>query len=252
MPSTLAQGWDYIRERVAKHRGYGAQDGWTDEQIEDIKLCINAGYPRFLFPAVNPPHEWSFLNPTAEVTLPSGQSVVNLPDDFGHMVGSEVFLVSSSVAYTPIRLVSLSKIHHMQQQNPSSSGLPHMAAVRQVVNTPGVTQEQRWELVVFPTANADYVFRFQYALIPDALAENAPHPYGGAVHLETIVEACLMASEQSLDDVQGIHGQLFQERLKASIDYDRRMAPAVIQRNGDELYRPFFLVTYNGNYSPAT
>src|SRR5580693_2904753 len=72
---------------AGKFLGYGTNSAnWTSDQLENIQFCSNSGYRQFLYPAMGDAktsYDWSFLKPTASLVLPAGDSVINLPDDFG-------------------------------------------------------------------------------------------------------------------------------------------------------------------------
>lgn len=249
--STLAMTYDQIRQRIGHHRGYGRVIAdWADngEAEEDIEQCLKIGASMFYFPAVQPPHEWSFLRPVKTLTINDGDTEIELPDDFGYLCGEIYFVEDDGVWGEPLKVMNEGRVLLAQQQAADSSGIPIIAAITNS-DSPGRIRGQRWSLLFYPEADQEYTIKFQYSCIPNALSESNPYHYGGAAHSETFVEACLAASEQSLDGMMGIHGALFQQRMKASIDYDRRMKPETIGR-GRSMYEGNFTVTYNGLTSP--
>lgn len=241
MESTLSLKYGDLAGEVGHFLGYGrGADGgdvaWTGAQEAAIESCLKSGLRQFYFPppveGVSGSHDWSFLRPTAQVTLASGESSVKLPDDFGGFEG-EVTLVSSSTAYCPVPLVNEGQVRRWHAESPSSTGTPRAAALEPLKGTGGRDRGQRFRLAVFPTADAAYTLSFCYYVLPDALTDALPHAYGGTVHAETILESCLAVAEQRLDDSAGVHTMKFRERLMASISLDRRSKPQKLGYNGD-------------------
>ena len=81
--SNLAATWDEIRRRIAKKRGYNPDTTtWTPEQTVDVNDIIRSGYRLFI-----KSHEWTFLKTPFDLILPDGVEDVDLPADFGFLVG---------------------------------------------------------------------------------------------------------------------------------------------------------------------
>lgn len=90
----------------------------------------------------------------------------------------------------------------------------------------------------------------QYSVVPRTITTNSPYPYGGMFHAETIREACLAAAESDTDDQVGLHQQLYEQKLKASIAFDIDQSVAdFLGYNGDgtRCYRSRLGLTLNVN-----
>ncbi len=107
-----------------------------------------------------------------------------------------------------------------------------MFAVRPIKGTT-LTKGQRYELYVYPEADADYELRGAYNVAPDAITADRPYPYGGAAHAGTIMAAMIAAAERSLGDKMETHNAHFQRQLLASIAKDRSLKPQTLGRNID-------------------
>ena len=241
MESTLSLKKSDLEGEVGDFLGYGrgAANGdtaWDSRQTSRIQAAVTSGYRRFLYP---PPidqsgvsYNWSFMHPVASVVLRSGDARAALPDDFGGIEGLITLSSTSSQIGFEIGEYNEAIVRMKYAQFPSTTGQPEMVAVSPRRGT-GTTKGQGNDLYVYPLANADYTLQFQYYVLPDALTDQNPYPYGGALHAETLKEACLAAAEGGPDDSMSVHAALFRERLAASISLDRRKQPAMLGYNRD-------------------
>lgn len=227
--STLTMKYGDLAADVGFYLGYG-RSGWTDNQSDSIISVIKSGLRQFYFPP-GQTYDWSFLRPVASLVLPSGQSVVSLPEDFSGVEGQVTLLSSTSQSYWPITWCNEAAVRQMFSTNPSQTGRPIF--VSEQSRRIGPTHDQTSQLLLFPTADQTYTLQFAYYVLADALTDSDPYAYGGMAHAETILESCLAIAENRLDDMAGMHAQKFQERLQASINLDRRHKPQHIGYNGD-------------------
>lgn len=243
MESNLGRKVSDIEGEIGVYAGWGRDpDGWDDEQKDIIKSCVGSGLRSFYFPPSiaqgEPPHNWSFLRPYVTMTLASGETTIDLPDDFGGFEGQLLLSAASNVELTAIDLKNEGYVRRLLAEQPDWTGPPLTAALVAVKGT-SLTKGQRFQLLFFPTADAAYSIQFAYYLLPSATDGSHPYAYGGAQHYETILEACKAAYEAQQDDNLGIHKALFMERLGASIAQDRRNHPQKLPPNldrSDEMY----------------
>lgn len=262
MESTLAASWDELRKRVAFDRGFSTDpDNWDDEQKSILEMVLRSGARLFYKPRPidGPPHEWSWLKPAFQLVLPADEQDVPLPADFGFLVG-DLHFVDPTVSYAmPLQQKNVGKIQMLRQQMPVTSSRPEFCAI--VGNSgPTVLKGQRFTLMLYPTPNQEFTVQGRYSVLPEALDPSHPYPYGGAAHAETLIQACLAASEQ-LNGTPGPHSAHFAECLASSIEYDRRVGAQSIDnedgprarygRYGRDLrYNPLeALTTYNGQHN---
>ncbi len=260
--SSLAAPWDELRKRVAFDRGYPTDPTvWDTRQIEIIEMCLRSGARLFYKPRpiAGPPHEWSFLKPTFDLVLPVSERDVPLPADFGFLV-DQLYFVDNTVTYMrPLQLKNIGKIQQYRQQATQTVSQPEFAAVASD-SDPSALKGQRFMLMLWPTPDREYTVTGRYSVLPEALDPSRPYPYGGAAHAETLIQACLAASEQ-LNGTPGPHSAHFAECLASSIEYDRRVGAQTIDnvdgrrgRRGwskDGRLTPWWNEpsTYNGQYS---
>ncbi len=240
MESTLALTKDDLEAEVGFFLGHGrgvhgAERVWTAKEQNAIDSCIKSGLRNFYFP---PPmegviYEWTFLKPVATLTVPEGERDVPLPDDCGAGIESQITAtVGGSTCFAAIPVTGEGRIRQLYAETPDMTGAPQLAAITPLKGTTA-TRGQRFQLSLYPEADADYELTFAYHVVPGALDGTRPYHYGGAAHAETILESCLAVAESRLDDTAGTHKAMFMERLNASIMLDRKSKPGNLGYNGD-------------------
>lgn len=233
--SSLSIAFTNLQQEVAGFLGYSrTSTDWTTTQAAWMDGILRSGLRQFYFP---PPtdqtqstYEWSFLKPTASITISESAQEVNLPDDFGAIDGE--ITVSGDNSYWPLRVWGEGKVRQAHTTSPNSSGRPIMTAIAPIKGT-NTTEGQRFKMLVYPITDAEYTLEFRYSILGDFLSGAKPYAYGGAAHAETLLESCLAIAEQRLDDSMTVHTIKFRERLAASIGYDRRLKPQLLGYNGD-------------------
>lgn len=234
--SDLAATWEEVHRRIAKKRGYNPDvTKWTPEQTVDVNDIVRSGYRIFLHPEAigGPPHQWFFLTPPYDLILPAGEQDVDLPADFGFLVGNLYFVDPALRWSMPLEQKNSAAIMAARQRGFVTQARPTECAV--VPSTgPSALRGQRQVLLLYPTPNQAYTVNFRYSILASALSISHPHPYGGAAHAETLIQACLAASEE-FNDTPGSATAHFKERLAASIEYDRRVAAQSIDNEDGRL-----------------
>jgi hypothetical protein len=195
-------------------------------------------------------HEWRFMRPTTTLATVADDYDYTLPDSFGYLIGDFTY-ASADNRTQHIQIVGEGDIRRMRQGGTVPTGYPRYAAIRPM-NT-AATTGQRFEAIFFPTPNAIYTLSYQYQVLKDAVTTALPYPFGGAMHAETILQSCLAIAEERSDDVSGLHGAKFIERLKASVSADLRTGAQYFGYNGDNSggtpdcrRTDDFTLTYNG------
>jgi hypothetical protein len=241
MESTLSyQLVDYQAE-VGFFLGFGrgtkyGDPAWTGAQQATIASCVNSGLRQFLFPPPAPgsdtSYDWSFLKPLANLTLAASAATLPLPSDFGGLEGQVMVLAGTGVVSWPIDVVGIGRVYAARAEQPGITGRPLLCCVEPLKGTSG-NAGQQFQLTFFPTADQSYGVQFQYYVLVDAMSPAFPYAYGGAAHVETILESCLAVAEQRLDDASTVHSAKFAERLLASINIDRKNKPQKLGYNRD-------------------
>lgn len=236
-----------FKQIVGRHLGFGRGDqaggrAWDDRQKADIDDVLDSALRQFYDPPpLGPgqaPHKWSFLRPRATLTLASGESELDLPQDFGGVEGQLSVSADEGGTWRPVDVANEPSVRQMLARFPDATGWPLTAAVApQRITVAGASP--RAKLVVYPQADQDYTVGLQYYLIPEALTAAFPYAYGGAQHAETLIESCLAIAEQRVDDAAGLHTEKFMERLAASVGADRQKKAQRLGANldrSDDLY----------------
>lgn len=179
----------------------------------------------------------------------------DLPDDFGGCEGDMIFPEGSNKPN--IRIIGEGKIRSLRAGTTSRT-YPQFAAIRpkkQIVTTTG----QRFEMMFFPVPAVTDTLSYKMLVLPELLVTTTiTHPYGGAMHSETILASCLAVAESQEDEKRGVKWQEFLDRLAASIQIDKKMISAdyfgynrddsdLAHRSGSRRHPQTFLVRYLGS-----
>lgn len=232
---------------------------WSPTQLQDATDVLDAALRRLYEPNILPgereKHQWSFLMPTKRFQFAANEWRYTLPADFAMLNGPIAYARGEDTIYPTIDIVGPQHIYKRQQRD-DAAGRPSMAAVE--VKAPDGTSPTRYELIVYPTSDADYELSLNYRVNPYTLANDADLPLGGQPHSQTLISACLAecAVFDELND--GQDEARFIEQMRASISHDRRLSsPETLGTNTDgsdgadypcEVRNNSGLVPYNGNY----
>ena len=244
-PSLSLTYFDY-RAEVGLYLGYGRGDegdntdvAWNDSQTKAVNSIVAAGQRQFYDPPIlegeRSSHRWSFLKPIASIILRDGEQTVKMPADFGGFEGPLTVTVSGGTVPGPINLVGEGVIRQQYAVNDDTTGQPQAAALQPLKGV-DVDASNRWQLYVWPEADADYTLQFPYYILPDAISGAKPYSYGGQRHVETVLASCLERAEFLKDNARGICYANWIERLAASVSADRDMQPQYLGYNGDRSY----------------
>lgn len=235
MTSTLALKKADYESEVGDFMGWGrgtlgGDIAWTAAKIIKIHMDVASGLRRFYYCG----HPWTFLNLMATLTLKSGSTTVQMPEDFCGLEGGTKALVLNSTG-SRIALLDFLGAGRVQQAfaDSGSSGPPQMIAQRPV-KMMAAGKLQRSELLIYPEADQDYTLKFPYFFTQDYLLDvTQPYAYGGVEHHETILECCVAVAEIRRDNAMGVHSMEAQRLLQMSIQIDRRKQPKKLGYNRD-------------------
>ncbi len=233
-PSAVAL-YANLRISIADYLGWTRSSGnWSADEISRLDEIINAGYLQFIYPVPlqneATAHRWSFLRPTATLTTAADQYLYDLPSSFGAMVGDLVYDEAESV-HGVIEQTTPGMIDRNRACN-SAAGRPHLFALRP--KTVGMASAQVTELMLYPTPDAIYEIVYHYDAKVDPLSASNAYPLGGQAHSETILQSCRdVAAARYKDDAAGREHAMYLERLRASVEADRRLSPKTLGFNED-------------------
>jgi len=168
--------------------------------------------------------DWTEATETAETFVLEHDANYDLPDDFGGIEGNITF-VNDANSKAPIRLVGEGEIRRLRASEPSTSATdPEFAAIRPKEQTT-TTTGQRFEIMFWPAPDEAFTLEYKKVILPSALVTTTvTHPYGGAIHAETLEASCLAMAEMQDDDKRatGVQMKYFISRLTASIQADKK------------------------------
>ncbi len=230
--STLTYTLADLKAEIGAYLGVSrTSSDWTAENLADIVRVLKSGqrqfYEPYFIPAPGAPpkvHIWSFLRARLSLSISNGTNNYDLPDDFAGFLDEELaFLTTKN---WPLKLVPMKFFLEKYQLNqgamPSGESQPMIGAVESKTSTLGTTG-QRWTIYLWPTPASSLTLTGQYRLNPAALATDGHYPLGGEAHSQTLLESCLSAAEEFLNDSSTLHRDRFQELLASSIALDSRL-----------------------------
>jgi len=242
-----------LASEVAQYLGYSRSSAeWTTKQSNEIDRYVQSGIRQFYYPPavseVTAGYEWSFLKPATTVDTVADQGEIELPADFGRLIGDVYF--SPETGYPSIPQVTQGDILRFRQKN-AESARPQLVAIRFKEGTG--TTGQRQEVMFYPTPDAVYTLHYQYEAFPYSLSYDRPYPLGGAKFSEVILESCLAVAEQRADNMQGTHYQRFAQLLADAVMRDQRHKASFFGQIGDSGgERPDIGRRYLGTFYPIT
>lgn len=228
--------YSHFRTETADFLGWTRDSAnWSSDESDRLDAVVNAAHLQFVYPPVAPgetvSHRWSFLRPTATLNTVASQYLYDMPADFGAMVCDLVYDEDEDV-HRIIEQTTPGMIDRNRAVDAITDGRPYLFALR----PKGVAQtaEQVTELMLQPTPDAVYAIIYHYDAKVVDLSDMNPYPLGGQAHTETILQSCRdIAASRYNDDSMGREHALYLERLKASIESDRRLSPKTLGINDD-------------------
>jgi hypothetical protein len=230
--STLTLTLLDIKSALGEYLGISRdKDDWTSENTADVSRIMAVGQRQFYAPSYRPvpnaplkPYVWSFLRGRLSQAISSSTASYDMPNDFTGFL--EPRLSFTSTKTWSLKLTSMDDfLEHVQDfgtSMPSGISQPLLAALESKTSTLGATG-QRWTLYLWPTPTASATITAQYRIAPNVLADDTYYPLGGELHSETLLESCLAAAEEHLNDQLTIHRQRFDELLNQSILLDQSL-----------------------------
>jgi len=237
MPDTpaLLTFTEYLVES-ADQAGWGRDsDKWDDDETARLGRAINLAYQQLLFPPILPgettAHRWTFLQPVTTLETVNGTWEYDLPAIFGTLIGDLTYATDDGVPHA-IKLTNEERIRKLRSDN-DADGRPNYGAVRPADTT--MAAQQTMELLLYPTPNDAYTLSYAFDVLVVDLSDANPYPLGGQPHNLTLLQSCRDLVDVLINDgvSNGREHARFLERLAASVEYDRRNAPAALGYNGD-------------------
>lgn len=227
--------WSNLRIELADFLGWTRDpDNWSNDEISRLQAAIESGYRQFIYSAVAPgetvAHRWTFLRPTTTFDTVANTYLYDMPAAFGAIIGD----LSYDEDEDECRIIEQTTPGLIDRNRAINdySGRPYLFALRP--KSVSQSTEQVTELMLYPTPDAAYGIVYHYDAKVNVLSSTYPYPLGGQAHSETLLQSCRdIAATRYKDDPNGREHELYLERLKASIEYDRRLSPKTLGQNND-------------------
>jgi hypothetical protein len=210
---------------------------YTHPSTEDLRVIhIHSRASATLLELEDAVAEDDFISATGGIGFSITDSVYGLPTAFGGIEGNITLAAASG--YMPVRQVSEDQIREMFLNSGVQTGVPMYFCVRpwrspqidRIGNKGQIGMYTRYELVLFPRADATYQMSFRYLYVFPGIADYIAsggtmtdmHPPGMAYHHETILASCLAVAEEYADSPNGKYKEYFRNRIAASVALDRK------------------------------
>ena len=196
----------------------------TETDLTDSKRFVNEGYQTFL-----QSYNWSFMYPTASLTVAADDSEIDLPDNFGAIRGK--VSRSADSQYNGLIEVAPDEIRRRRALNDLSS-IPFLYALspKAFVTATG----QQWEMLIYPKSESEITLAFQYRVCANLLSADADYPLGGSLHSMTILQFAYAVWEQEKDGTDSIQSKNAQEALQRSIRIDNSFRSSIVNSGRQE------------------
>jgi hypothetical protein len=220
-PNLLA-GWSDFRSELAAWLGYGFDSSqWTADEILELNRHIQEAYRWILYPQTIPgektPHTWSWLEQTTTLTTTADDYDYTMPADYGSFVGH--FLIwGSGVSYDPVWRTNDTDIL-LKRQFSEMDGRPQCFALRWAAQVAGSNQRQ--EIILYPTPDAEYTLIYKYAVLTGPLSETNPYPLGGPRMSQLMMEAVKAIGETKKNGQRGDQWNVFVMQMQSAIALDK-------------------------------
>lgn len=219
--STLALTQSDLYKAVSQRLGWGYSDELPDaDEQAVVNACVRDGLLRAYYPLLKKDESvygWSFLRPTATLSLSSGTQAYDLPDGCdGHVYK---MALTTGVQSFPIRFINPLDLLQLKARENAANATPVYAAIRPKTTSGSTTVGQRWEVLFYPTPNATITASYTYSISPDAPGIGV-YTLGGPAFGQVILAACLARAEEVAADGTSDR-DTFQMVLAAAVERDR-------------------------------
>ena len=234
-PGGISLTYTDLRIELADFLGWTRDSGeWNSDEDDRLDAILDGGYLQFIYPVPlegeSVAHRWTFLQPTATFDTEASDYLYDMPAAFGAIIGDLVYDEDEDV-HRPIEQTTPGVIDRNRAVD-DAEGRPYLFALRP--KSVGMTAAQVTELMLYPTPDTAYGIVYHYDAKIASLSETNLYPLGGEAHSETLLQSCRdIAAARYKDDPGGREHVMFLERLRASVEADRRHSPKTLGFNND-------------------
>lgn len=213
--------YQWLQTSVGMYLGYGpAPNAWDPEQDAIVDWVVQQGVGQFYNPPMMEgqaePHIWSFLKISATLTLGSADYDYDLPTDFAGVIYDVTHQVGD--AERRLKIVDEHTIRSLQAKNDQSAVSLYIAVRPKAV---GLTAEQTYEAIVYPTPDATYTLEYRYKQNHAPMTTTNLYPLGTRAHSQSLLFSCYAIAECYQSKTIGPMYQRFVQQLSASLAIDR-------------------------------
>jgi hypothetical protein len=218
----LLLGYNDFRMAAGLQLGHQTDESdWTTAQLAELDRDVQEAYRWCLRPQTIPgervPHVWSWLEQTTTLVTVGSDYDYTLPSNFGAFVGRHFFWPAGS-SYNPVYMVSDADII-FRRQSRTDTNRPECFALRWRAQVAG--QDQRREVIFFPTPDAAYTLTYRFAIRTGVLSKTNPYPLGGQDMAQVMLEACKAIGENKRNGERGEQWNTFMASLQTAIMLDK-------------------------------
>ncbi len=232
--AAIESSYPTLRTEIADYLGWTRNGEWSVDERARLDSILNSGYRQFINPVPlegeSVAHRWSFLQPTQTFDTVASTYLYDMPAAYAAPVGDLIYDEDEDMPRI-IQQTTSGLIDRKRAVN-DAEGRPSLFALRpkNVV----MTASQVTELMLYPTPDAVYGIVYHFDAKTAPLSSTNLYPLGGQAHSETILQSCRDIADARYNDNPGgpEHG-LFLERLRASVEADRRNSPKTLGFNND-------------------
>ena len=222
----LQVDYNMLRREIGRFADSGRSGSdWDTTQDQDIEDALNRGLRLYYYPTVNretgETYHWSFLEEDLSIELLNDKYQYDLPARFSRT--TDEFVIDGATDATPLAEADDSDLRALIA-NEGRTGDPEYFAIRTRRTAPG--DRSLREVLFYPIPTGGVTVTARMEIEPPALSPANPYPLGGAMHGETIIEACLVAAELVFfpESGPGIHHDKFYDQLlPRSVEDDREL-----------------------------
>jgi hypothetical protein len=217
--------FDWFRREIAGRRF----SKWNLHQLTHsekatVERLLVYGLNRFYFPMVpgeNRFHEWSFLRIQKTFSTVAGTSTYTLPDSFGGKL--EFLQITSASGKKRIEMITHGEMAQSRGSEAASNAVPLYGALQVDTHVTTSSDEQRWELELYPTPDDSYTIAYSAAILPGEVdAVHSYYPLGTEVHQQALMASLLVVIEddKNPDVASNPHEPRFDKLMAAAIAQD--------------------------------
>ena len=224
--ASLQITYDDLRRYVGRFIGATrTPSALTGADSTDVEDCLESGLRNFYWPEIGGTEDrfcWSFLRREGTLSLLPEKQSYGLPEDFSRMITKLNY--GKGLGKSPIGVVSEGEIAALTAVDGKSADAQY-CVIRATSAEQSENSRTLYQAHLYPIPISSEDVTFTYSFEPPSVDSDNIHPLGGAMHAETIKEACLSSAEEIINPEaeEGVHTKKFRKLLEASMNSDSNL-----------------------------